>query len=301
MNRALGRAAASPRIFVLAALLFVVGTVGGTAAEFSAESQHAATFAGGWIGAPGGLSVPTVRGNGAMLSWTTPATHGATSQAVYGTNFGTTRPANCSTATYATSFVTGLGTAAVTATADRGGGDGGDWICYQVRGVHGSWYSGASFSGPLQVGLVPLSLSVGDTGNSKFDQGDSVGVTYNQNVTYTGNVVVCTFTNGTLLLGDTTTGNASCGAATDTPTIGKITGLTIGSANSCAATAVAGSGTTTLTVTAGSCGAGNNGRVSISGSGTLDGSGSAPLSSAGSAAACTVSGCLPSTSFTVFQ
>jgi hypothetical protein len=292
MTAALGRAATSPRVFVLAALCFVLGTAGGTLAEFNAESQHPATFAGGWLDPPAGLQAPTLVGNGATLQWT-PGVHGVADQALYGTDRGTT--SNCTGASYGTLFASGLGVSTTTYTDDRGSAAGGHWICYQLRSVHGSWSSGASFA-PIQVGLVPTTLGVTYSWfNHWLFQGSSIAITYNQPIAYSGgNIHVCAFTSGVILLGDATTGG-SCGAASDTPVIGKITGLGVGTTRDYNNSTVAVSGGSQLTVTLGSAGffAGST----LSGTGTFVGAGS-PTSNPGNASACTTATvCTPSTGF----
>ena len=303
MTAALRRAATSRRLLVLAALLFTVGPAGGTWAYFSAQTEtQQSTFAAGWIGAPTGLSAPAVAGDGAMLNWTTAATHGAASEAIYATDFGTTMPADCSTATYTTPFLTSIPAGNTAANPDRGSGDSGNWICYQVRGVSGNWFTGAKFSGPLQVGLVPTGISVNDQGNganSKFNDGDSITISFNQPVSYSGltTIDVCLFTSGVILLGDA---NGACSLATDTPVLGEITGLTIASAADCSTSTVA-TASPAITVTAGCA---KSDKISVSGTGTYVGSRTQVTSTAGSASQCTAAGtnqCRPSTSFDVFQ
>lgn len=298
MTAALRRAAASKPLLVLAALFFSVGTVGGTFAVFTAETQHQpSTFAGGWVAAPTSLQAPSVSGYGASLAWTH-ATHGVTDQDLYGTDQGTT--SNCSGAAYSTAFQTGLGATVDSTTDSRGSSANGHWICYQIRSTHGSWYTGATFS-IVRVGLVPTTLATAQGSNpgnnSALDQGDTISVTYNQSVAYSGgNIVVCTFTNGTILLGDSTTGDASCGSSGDTATIGSVSGLsTVGSAITYTGSTVATSGST-VTVTLGNGGSGSSGRTSASGTGTFTGAGS-PTSSSGGAVACTITGCHPTASF----
>jgi hypothetical protein len=297
MSAALRRAAASKTLLALALLFFSVGTVGGTYAVFSAETQHqSSTFAGGWVAAPTGLQPPTVSGYGASLSWTH-ATHGVTNEDLYGTDEGTT--SSCSGAAYSTAFATGLGATTDSTTDSRGSSANGHWICYQIRSTHGSWYTGANFS-IVRVGLVPTTLATAEGSNpgnnAALDQGDTITITYNQAVSYSGGaILVCTFTDGTILLGDATTGNASCGSSGDTATIGKITNLSIGNARTYTSSSV-GVGGSTVTVTLGNGGSGSSGRTSASGTGTFTGSGS-PTSTSGGAVACTITGCTPTAGF----
>ena len=260
---ALRRAAASHLVVVIAILVVGAGIAGGALVGFSAEDQNASsTFAGGWIGAATSLQTPTVAGYGATLSWT-PATHGLDDQALYGTDQGTT--SNCTGATYATPFNASLGVATATTTDDRGSSANGHWVCYQLRSVRTgtNWTNTANFS-VVRVGLVGSTIAStngsGSTSGS-IDNGDKITFTFNQPVTYGGSatVGVCVFRDGTLLVGD------NCASSADTPSIAKVTGLTIGANKTYPSSGVAASGSA-LVVTVGGGGNGASGRTTVSGS-----------------------------------
>jgi hypothetical protein len=291
MSRALGRAVTSPTVFVLAVLLLAVGTVGGTVASFTGETQHqASTFAGGWLDAATGLAAPTPSGYGAVLTWAH-GTHALTGQDLYYTDEGTT--SSCAGAAYSTLASAGLSATLNTVTDSRGSAADGHYLCYQIRSTHGSWYTGANF-GIVQVGLVPTGLSTGNTGNHQLDSGDTIAITFNQAVGYSGGAFnVCAFSaTGTILLGDATSG---CGSSADTPVVGAVSGLTIGADRVYAGSTVTVSGSQ-LTVTLGSAGTGASGRTTVTGTGTFTGGGS-PTSTSGGAVACTITGCKPTTTF----
>ena len=107
MRRALRRYWRHPYVIVVAAILLVSGGVGGTYASFVAQTGHlTSAFAGGWIGAPSGLTF-TPSGYDAQLAWT-PGTHGpVTGQQVYSLDNGATQ--SCPSTGY--SLVTTLASA----------------------------------------------------------------------------------------------------------------------------------------------------------------------------------------------
>lgn len=291
MRRSLRRGATS--YLVLAAVALVgAGLAAGALVGFSAETQNkTSTYAGGWLRAPSSLQAPTVRGNGAALNWTH-ATHDSTGQDLYGSNMGTTT--SCTTATYATSFATGLSPTIDTTTDDRGASASGNWICYQIRSTHATWYTSANFS-IIQVGLVPTHVTVTSGSNAgSISPLDTIALSFNQNITYngatgaiSGNITICAFTTGVVLIGDN-----GCAAATDAATVGKIAGLTIGANRTFETSTVAVSGSS-VTFTLNTATNGSNNRTTATGTGTFAYTGSAALiqSSAGSATVCTAPNC----------
>lgn len=286
----LRRVAASHVLVAVAVLVLGAGIAGGALVGFSAEDQHASsTFAGGWLGAPTGLGTPAPTGYGASLSWTA-ATHGLTDQALYGTDQGTTN--TCAGATYATQLNASLGVATTSTTDNQGAGANGHWLCYQIRSIRTgtSWTATANFA-VVQVGLVGSTLTAAEGGGNsgQIQNGDTIAVAFNQAITYGGaaSISVCAFTSGTILIGDT-----GCGAATDTPTIAKITGLTIANNRTYTSSTVSASGST-LTISLAGGGNGANGRANVSGTGTVTWTSSnATLhSTSGSASVCTAANC----------
>jgi hypothetical protein len=291
MRRALVRAATSHALVALAVLLVGAGLAAGALVGFSADTQtQTSTLAGGWLNAPTSLQAPVVRGNGATLTWT-PATHDVAAQSIYGTDRGTTT--NCTGATYATAFDTGVAANATTVNDDRGGSASGHWICYQARSEHGSWNKTANFS-IVQVGLVPTGIAITNGSNSgQSSPNDTIDLKFNQNITYSGSspITVCVFktTANTILIGDT-----GCGSASDTPTIGKITGLSIPNANrtyELSTAAVFNNNTLRITLNTSANGANNRTAVTGTGTFTWTGSGSIVQSSQGAASVCTAANC----------
>lgn len=253
--------------------------VGGTFALWQGEATNTGSaFAAGWIGPPTGLGTPTPSGYGASLSWT-PGTHGpVTGQEVYGVDGGTGSSASCGTYT----LLTTLASASTTAYTDAGtSAANGHWWCYEIVSTSATaWTASAAFT-PIRVGLIPSTVALANgTGTSgTIDAGDTITVTFNQTVgTVSGSTNVCTFSgSGVILIGDT-----GCGAATDSYTIGKLSGLTLGGTADVAATVSSTGAQITVSVT----GTG----PTASGTGTLTASTSI-TSSTGSAAACTASNC----------
>ena len=93
---------------------------------------------------------------------------------------------------------------------------------------------------------------------------DTITITYNVSVmSGASSVAVCAFSSGVILIGDT-----GCGSAGDTPTIGKITGLTVGANASFPSSSVS-VATNAVTITMG----GGAGTATVSGKGTFAASG----------------------------
>ncbi|HET8529208.1 MAG TPA: hypothetical protein VFL60_09875 [Gaiellaceae bacterium] len=300
MSGRLRRVAASHLLVLVAVLVAGAGLAAGALVGFSAETQtKPSTYAGGWLDAPTGLQAPTVSGYGATLTWT-PGTHDLTGQALYGTDQGTT--SNCTGATYATQFATGLAKTLTTTTDSRGATANGHWICYQIQSTHGSWSTGANFA-PVQVGLVPTGIAVNNGGGNsgQIENGDTIALSFNQNIVYSGaaSISVCAFMgsgNGSVLIGDST-----CAAPTDATSIGTITGLTIQNNSRQYPSSTASASGNTLTITLGGAKSNPQGRAPASWPGTFTYTGgSAIQSTAGSAAVCTAANCTWATSGTGF-
>lgn len=218
-------------ILAIAATVCAGGTVGGTYALFAATTQHqTSTFAGGWLGAPAGLTA-TASGYDVQLAWT-PATHGLDTQVLKGEARGTT--GNCTGATYPTAVG---GTLAKTANSytDVNRGDGahgpanGDWYCYEAVSVLSStnWTTPLTI-GPVHVGLDAIGVAIGN-GDGNFDVNDTVTITFNQRVRAPGtarDAHVCIFESAdVIILGDQT---AYCSnSSTDGYSIARLTGAPI--------------------------------------------------------------------------
>lgn len=284
-------AAATYAVAGLAVLVLGAGVAAGALVGFSAETQtQTSTFPGGWVAAPSAVQTPSPSGYGAVLSWT-PGTHGVTGQSLY--SAGTQTTSSCAAAQYTTPISTTLATTVTTATdTTPSSSANGLYGCYQLQSTHGSWSRGTSFP-VVRLGLVPLGIAAANCTSSchanTTENGDTITLSFNQAVTYTGSSIsVCTFTNGTMLLGD------SCAASTDTPSLGRITGLTIAANKSYPTSTVAPSGST-IVVTLGGSPNKTSSRTSVTGTGTFTYTGSATLvqSSNGTppASVCTASNC----------
>lgn len=286
------RRVATTQLLVAALVLIAgAGLAAGALVGFGADTQtKTSTYAGGWLDAPTALQPPAVSGYGATLTWT-PGTHDLTGQALYGTDRGTT--SNCTGATYATQFATGLAKTLTTTTDNRGATANGHWLCYQIQSTRGSWSTGANFS-PVQVGLVPVGISVSDGGGNtgQIENSDTITLTFNQNVSYSGasTISVCAFqgsgTSGVILLGDT-----GCGSATDAATIGSIGGLNIPNNSRTYPSSTATATNNTVVITLGGAKSNPTGRTAVSGTGAFTYSGSSILSTAGSAGVCVAANC----------
>jgi predicted outer membrane repeat protein len=294
-RRARLRLAAAALIALVAGVVLATGRLTGTFALFTAETENqASTFSGDWVAAPTGLGAPsTPAGLGATLTWTH-ATHGVTGQEIWYAHNGTT--ANCTAVTYA-GLVTGgsLSATANTITGSSSPNDqvssayNGEELCYQIRSTHNTWYTAANFS-VIQVGFVPTGVSY--TGAGKISSGSTITITFNQNVSYSGGAItVCTFTSGTILIGDT-----GCAGAGDTPTIGKLVGGTVSKTTTCATSTVGTSGTS-LTITLANCPNGVGNQASVSGTAAYTGAGTTAESTTSSVPQCTLSTCKPNLTY----
>lgn len=229
MIRALRRAAAAHAVVIGVVLVAAVGVaVGAVFVGFTGETQNAATFAGGWIGPPTSLATPTPSGYDAQLAWT-PGTHGpVTGQQLWGFDNGGT--ASCTGVTY--SLLNTMSSASTSAyTKANTSSVNGHWLCYQMVSTSASsWTASASFA-PVQLGLVAKTVAIANgAGNSnKITNGDTITITFNQNVlasSIPSSPVVCTGTTATrIIIGDTAGNN--CSASTDPYTIGVIDGITV--------------------------------------------------------------------------
>lgn len=294
-RKARNRATGAALVAFVVGVVLATGQLSGTFALFSAETENQnSAFAGDWVAVPTGLGAPsTPAGLGATLTWTH-ATHGVTGQEIWYAHNGTT--ANCNGVTYA-GLVTGgsLSATANTITASTSPNDqvsnayDGEELCYQVRSTHNSWYTVANFS-VIQVGFVPTSVAY--TGAGKISSGSTITITYNQNVSYSGGAItVCTFTSGTILIGD-----AGCASAGDTPTIGKLVGGTVSKTTTCATSTVGTSGAS-LTITLANCPNGVGNQASVSGTATYTGAGTTAESTTSSVPQCTLSTCKPTLTY----
>jgi hypothetical protein len=229
-TNAVRRAVSAVVVLAAMALLLGNGVVGTTFALFNGETQNAnSAFAGGWVGAPSAATA-TASGYDVALAWTV-GTHGpVTGQQLYGVD--NTTNSNCTGAAYALLTTTPTTLAAATATyTDPSRGtvsNDGDWYCYEIQSKSATSWTAPFDLAAIQLGLVTTAVQITNNGTAnRIQSGDTIKLTFNQRTTVgTGNVRVCVFTNGTILVGDTTAG---CTASTDTYTVAKlvVTGATI--------------------------------------------------------------------------
>lgn len=265
---------------LLIVLSFALGYVhtGGTFALWTGETANPSSpLEAGWVGPATGLGTPLPSGYGASLAWT-PGTHGpVTGQTLYAAPGGTGATASCGT--YALdATMASAATASYTTTGSSA--NNGAWRCYRLVSTSATaWTATATFTA-IRVGLYPSSVAITNGGTSgTLDSGDKIAITFNQNIGSPTATNLCSVAGasgtGVILIGDTT-----CAGASDSFTVGKLTGLTIsgtGAQSRTISLAVSGA---VLTVTVG-----QNGRT-VSGTGTFTAS-SSVTSSVGAAAACT--------------
>lgn len=280
-GRSLGaRVTAASLIAWALGLLLSFGSVHGTFATFSAETENAdSSFAGGWIDPPTGLSIAPA-GDGAAVTWT-PGTHAVTGQELDGADGGTSGSASCGTYGSVQTWADDT----TRSTTDAGSSaNAGHWWCYRLISTSGTaWTSSADFT-PIQVGLIPLSvvLANGGSHNGQSENLDTITITYNQDVAVSGNVAVHACKKGIITIG------SGCNGA---PSIGTITGVTVNANNGYTGSSISVSGPTIVIRLAN-----QTGRSNVSGGGPFVGSGTKVTSSVGGATVCTASNCRPSSS-----
>lgn len=226
-HAALRHAALAVILVSAAAFAFSSGVVGNTVALFNGETQNAgSSFAGGWVGAPSGLTT-TASGYDVALAWT-PGTHGpVTGQQLNGVDNLTN--SNCTGAAYA--LISTLPAAATATYTDASRGtvaNNGNWFCYQLVSTSATVWT-AQMPQVLQLGLVTSGITLANVGtNNSINANDTITLTFNQrtNKPASGTIKVCILTSGKIILGDTT-GGTTC-ATGDGFDIGTITGVTIG-------------------------------------------------------------------------
>jgi hypothetical protein len=264
-HSALRRAVAAGVVLATCALLLGNSVIGTTFALFNGETSNAnSAFAGGWIGPPTAATA-TATGYDVAFAWT-PGNHGPINgQQLLGKDNGTN--SNCSGAA-----LTSLASIAAPPTAaytdsNRGATLNGNWFCYQLVSTTASSWTSAVTPSPLQLGLVTSNVLItngGGTANT-IQKNDTIKLTFNQRTNLgTGNIKVCVYTTGAILIGDTQGGNA-CGTDADGFSVAKltVTGATIASGVAYTASTVALSTVApwTMTVTL----AGTNGTSAMTG------------------------------------
>lgn len=239
MHKLLHRAAGAGAVIAAASLLVSGGIVGTTFGLFNAETTNTGSaFAGGWVDPPTALSA-SASGYDMNLAWT-PGTHGpVTGEQLYGVDNGPS--SNCTGAAY--SLIATLASASTASTIDANRGtaaNNGDWFCYQVTSTSETVWT-AQLSTSAQLGLVATAIDTTNgatkcSGSStpvtgKIDCNDKIVITFNQQpLAPASSVAVCTWagtgTTGSIVIGDTN--SKGCVASTDAYSIGKLTGMAIG-------------------------------------------------------------------------
>lgn len=278
-TNALRRAVSACILLTVTALLLSNGVIGTTSALFNAETNNAnSAFAGGWVGAPSAATA-TASGYDVGLAWTV-GTHGpVTGQQVNGVDNGTN--SSCTGAAYALLTTTPTTLAAATATytdPSRGtAANNGNWYCYEIVSESATSWTAPFDLAALQLGLVTTAVQLTNVGTAKvIEKNDTIKLTFNQRTNLAaGNIKVCAYTSGVVLLGDSA-GGAGCNVDTDTYSVAKLTvaGATIPGIISFRSSTVAVSSTApwTATITL----AGTNSTVTMTGTAnwTLTGSSS---------------------------
>lgn len=237
-RKARTRAAVAAIVLLVAGGALTYGQATGTLAIFTAETENPNTAAlGGWIPAPS-AAASSLTGSTPWsqehLAWTSgnsaasPSPNPVTGQTILYADGGSGASASCGSYS---SFST---TTAAATTADVTGTNLADWWCFEVQSTStsattsGAWTSDVVTFTPRQI-LVPVSVAMANNGGtaSRPDTNDTIIITFNQNInTPTANhfCLVNSGSNDVIFIGDTRA-SGTC-AATDTYTIGKITGLT---------------------------------------------------------------------------
>lgn len=234
----LHRAAGAGVVLALAVALLSARVVGTTFAFFNGQTTNTGSaFAGGWVDPPASF-IPTPSGYDMSFAWT-PGTHGpVTGQQLYGVD--NTTNSNCTGAAYAAigSALTAAASSTTQASVANAANNG-DWYCYQLLSTSATNWT-APATAAVQIGLVASAISTANgatkcTGAAAnpatgvVDCNDTITINFNQKpILPTGNQRVCFFSAGLIIIGD----GSNCTNTNNTPTIGKITGYTIGTSRS---------------------------------------------------------------------
>jgi hypothetical protein len=132
----------------------------------------------------------------------------------------------------------------------------------------------------VQLGLVTTAVQIGNGGGTAntIQKNDTIKLTFNQRTNLgTGNIKVCVYATGVILLGDTSSGGGCAASPPSTYTVGKLTvsGATIPSALNFASSSVSLSTSSpwTMTITL----AGSNSTAAVTGTPTWSLNGSSSI------------------------
>lgn len=302
-RKARNRAAAAAVVALAAGIVLAGGQATGAFALFTGETTNqASTFSGGWIPPPTSLSDSITGGSNSTisLSWTsgngTTMPNGnsnpVTAQQLQIADGGGGGSASCGSYGNEGSQ---LGAGATSTTDNLGSVPAADWLCYQMvslsgTGGAGPWTSSATFSATRL--LVPVSVVFTGNGNGGVDSGETIKVTFNQNVASSSvhiNSGICevkgTSSNGFLILGYS--GTCASGASYG---IGRISGITITKNSSNTATVSVSGAVVTITATSSDNPSQNitTGGAFVAASAITASSGSPAVCTSGSGPTCTV-------------
>jgi len=275
-QKARKRAAAVALVALIAGGALAYGQVSGTFAIFIAETENPNTAAlGSWIPPPtltstalNGSPYATehlvwVSGNSTVMPGA--AANPVTGQALLYADGGSAAAAVCPAAgsgSYA-SFIPSPVLTATSTTSDVTGTQVPDWWCWELQSTStsattsGAWTSDYEAYTSVQSKrlFVATGYSQNNTGGTldKFENGDQIVLTFNQNRgpigAGNGTVFVRACNTNVILIS-----TVAIGSCATVPTIGQVTGQTVGTNRNCTTSTSAGNGTTTLTITLASCG-----------------------------------------------
>lgn len=302
-RNALRRAIGAALILLLASVAASRGhVVSSTLALFNAETKNAgSSFADGWVGPPSNLRVTSLSGNGVNLAWTV-GTPNVDTQTLLGYDGGTTVGGSCN-GIFDGAYTTTVGTIADNTTASyadssRASGINGHYYCYELQEnstAYSTWKGAATLR--AQVGMFASAVANANVLTSgRVAKTDTITITWSQRTSITAtSTLVCVYTDGTILIGDTGTGS-QCRGSGDGYTIAKLKSSgTLGTQVKFGSSSV--SSTTSAPFTTKITLAGSNTTSTVSGSPTWTLTPSTSvLSNTGSVAACASgSNCTPTT------
>jgi hypothetical protein len=289
------RSATRRRLAVGAALLLAAGYalatggIPGVGAIFTADTGNPdAVAAGGWIPGPTGLSdvVGGAANDERALAWTSgasassPSPNPVSGQTILAADGGGGSSASCGT--YTTLATPAAGD---TSYADSSSAPAADWWCYEVMSTSsGSWTSQAVEFTPIRL-FVPVSVVLANGGAhpGQSEDDDTITITYNQDVSVSGNVAVHVCKKfSTITIGSGCSGS---------PSIGTITGVTVSANNGYTGSTIDVSGAT-ITITLQNQG----GRSDVSGGTSFLASGNKVTAAADGTNVCSAGGCAGSVS-----
>jgi hypothetical protein len=285
------RATAAASVALIVGLLLASGVVPNTFALWQAEATNAGSvFAGGWIPPPAPISdsVTGASNNQVQLSWTSghsatePNPNPVTGQQLQIADGGSSGSASCGSYANEGSALS----ATATSTTDGGGSVPiADWWCYRMVSTSATaWTSSGTFS-PIRL-FVPTSVAISCSGtgcDGQPDSGDTIVITFNQNVTLSGSPTGLCLEATSLAIA---IGYSSCSDGVQ-GSVGTISGLSFVKKTGGVTANISASGNqVTVNVTA-------SGSKQVTGVGSFT-AGSAVTSSSGGLAACTSAPCQPS-------